>query len=105
METICSCQNASLDSNVFTTALLLDTIISPHKKVMAIVSQFWQNFKRWGLWSAYKSFPGDNAVFKMLYLALRDCSRKWTMPIRDWGLALNQFSIKFDLDLSEINKG
>lgn len=52
-----------------------------------------------------KSFPGDNSVFKMLYLALHDCSKKWTMPIRDWQTALNQFIIKFDLDLSEINKG
>ena len=52
-----------------------------------------------------KSFPSDNSVFKMLYLALRDCSRKWTMPIRDWEMALNQFIIKFDLDISEINKG
>lgn len=52
-----------------------------------------------------KSFPSDNSVFKMLYLALRDCSKKWTMPIRDWEMALNQFIIKFDLDISEINKG
>lgn len=52
-----------------------------------------------------KSFPSDNSVFKMLYLALRDCSKKWTMPIRDWEMALNQFIIRFDLDISEINKG
>lgn len=52
-----------------------------------------------------KSFPNDNSVFKMLYLALHDCSKKWTMPIRDWQMALNQFIIKFDLDISEINKG
>ena len=52
-----------------------------------------------------KSFPSDNSVFKMLYLALRDCSKKWTMPIRDWEMALYQFIIKFDLDISEINKG
>jgi len=52
-----------------------------------------------------KSFPSDNSVFKMLYLALRDCSKKWTMPIRDWEMALNQFIIKFDLNISEINKG
>lgn len=51
-----------------------------------------------------KSFPNDNSVFKMLYLALHDCSKKWTMPIRDWQMALNQFIIKFDLDISEISK-
>lgn len=52
-----------------------------------------------------KSFPNDNSVFKMLYLALHDCSKRWTMPIRDWQMALNQFIIKFDLDIAEINKG
>lgn len=52
-----------------------------------------------------KSFPNDSSVFKMLYLTLHDCSKKWTMPIRDWQMALNQFIIKFDLDISEINKG
>lgn len=51
-----------------------------------------------------KSFPNDMAAFKMLYLALRDCSRKWTMPIHDWQSALNQFIIRFDLDLAEISK-
>lgn len=51
-----------------------------------------------------KSFPNDMAAFKMLYLALRDCSRKWTMPIHYWQSALNQFIIRFDLDLAEISK-
>lgn len=51
-----------------------------------------------------KSFPNDTAVFKVLFLALRDCAKKWTMPIKDWPLALNQFIIKFDLELNEINK-
>jgi transposase-like protein len=37
----------------------------------------------------------DDAIFKMLYLAIRNASKKWTMPIRDWGQALNQFAIEF----------
>jgi len=41
------------------------------------------------------SFPTDDAIFKILYLAIRNASEKWTMPIRDWGLALNQFAIEF----------
>jgi len=40
-------------------------------------------------------FPSDEAALKQLYLALRNISKKWTMPIRDWGLALNRFSIMF----------
>ena len=41
------------------------------------------------------SFPNDEAVMKILYLALRNIAKKWTMPIKDWGLALNQFGIIF----------
>jgi putative transposase len=41
------------------------------------------------------SFPTPDSVRKVLYLALRKASKKWTMPIRDWGAALNQFSILF----------
>jgi len=38
-------------------------------------------------------FPNDDAVFKLLYLALSVAEKKWTMPIRDWGRAMNQFAI------------
>ena len=37
------------------------------------------------------SFPNDDAVIKSVYLALREASKKWTMPIREWGMILNQF--------------
>ena len=30
-------------------------------------------------------FPTDDAIFKILYLAIRNALKKWTMPIRDWG--------------------
>jgi putative transposase len=39
------------------------------------------------------SFPNDDAAMKLLYLALRNAAKKWTMPVRDWGGALNRFSI------------
>ena len=42
------------------------------------------------------SFPNDEAAFKLLYLALRNIAKKWTMPIRDWKSALNQFAILFE---------
>ncbi|AEF81367.1 transposase, Mutator family [Leadbettera azotonutricia ZAS-9] len=41
------------------------------------------------------TFPNDDAIFKILYLAIRNASEKWTMPVRDWGMALNQFAIIF----------
>ena len=37
------------------------------------------------------SFPTDDAVMKSVYLALRESTKKWTMPIRNWGIILNQF--------------
>jgi hypothetical protein len=42
------------------------------------------------------SFPTDEAVFKLFYLAPNNISQKWTMPIRDWKAALNRFTIQFD---------
>ena len=41
------------------------------------------------------SFPNDESALKLLYLALRNISKKWTMPIRLWTQALNQFVILF----------
>ncbi len=41
-------------------------------------------------------FPSDEAVFKLLYLALRNISKRWTMPIPNWSGALNQFALLFD---------
>ena len=31
------------------------------------------------------SFPSDEAAFKLLYLALQNIQKKWTMPIANWG--------------------
>ena len=42
------------------------------------------------------SFPTDEAALKLLYIAIQNISKKWTMPIRDWKGALNQFSIMFE---------
>ena len=42
------------------------------------------------------SFPNDEAMFKLLYLALNNIAKKWTMPIRDWKAAMNRFSILFE---------
>jgi putative transposase len=41
-------------------------------------------------------FPNDEAVFKLMYLALKNISQRWTMPIRNWSGALNQFAILFE---------
>ena len=41
------------------------------------------------------TFPTDDAIFKVMYLALKNASKKWTMPIQNGGVALNQFAIVF----------
>lgn len=42
------------------------------------------------------AFPNELAVFKLMYLALQNIARKWTMPIRNWKAALNRFAILFE---------
>lgn len=42
------------------------------------------------------SFPTDEAVLKSAFLAIQEATKKWTMPIRDWGTILNQFMIIFE---------
>ena len=48
------------------------------------------------------SFPTDEAVSKLFFLALNNMSKKWTMPIRDWKEALNRFSIQFEDRMAQI---
>ena len=43
-----------------------------------------------------KLFPTDDSARKVIYLAIEDASKKWTMPIRDWKPALNHFMIEFE---------
>lgn len=43
-----------------------------------------------------KLFPTDDSAKKVIYLAIRDASKRWTMPIRNWKLALNRFMIEFE---------
>lgn len=42
------------------------------------------------------SFPTDESLLKLYYLVLKNISKKWTMPIRDWKAALNRFTIQFE---------
>ena len=48
------------------------------------------------------SFPSDEALLKLFYLALRNISQKWTMPIRDWKAALNRFTIEFGERIAQL---
>ena len=48
-----------------------------------------------------KVFPTDDSAKKVVYLAIMDASKKWTMPIRNWKTALNRFMIMFEDRLKE----
>jgi len=43
-----------------------------------------------------KLFPSDDSARKVVYLAILDASKKWTMPIRNWKAAMNRFMIDFE---------
>ncbi|WP_342272545.1 IS256 family transposase [Candidatus Tisiphia endosymbiont of Parasteatoda lunata] len=52
-------------------------------------------------------FPDDKSIQKIIFLSLQNAAKKWTMPIKDWSLALNQFEIlcgDFKYDLLENKK-
>jgi transposase-like protein len=40
-------------------------------------------------------FPDEESVFKLMYLALNNISKRWTQPIKDWKAALSHFAILF----------
>lgn len=66
------------------------TVIYTTNAVEAVHRQFRKVTK------ARSLFPNDDALKKMLYLAYRDLSKKWTMPIRNWSIVLSNFSINFE---------
>jgi len=41
-----------------------------------------------------KIFPDDTSALKVIYLAVKQASRRWTMPIHDWKPALNRFMLE-----------
>jgi putative transposase len=43
-----------------------------------------------------KIYPSEESALKNVYMAIREASAKWTMPIRHWKQALNHFAILFE---------
>lgn len=43
-----------------------------------------------------KIYPNEESALKITYMAIREASKKWTMPIRNWKAALNHFAILFE---------
>ena len=43
-----------------------------------------------------KLYPNAESALKLVYLAIHEASKRWTMPIRGWKAALNHFAILFE---------
>lgn len=43
-----------------------------------------------------KIFPSDQSALKVVYLAIQNASKKWTMSLHDWRSAMNRFAIEFE---------
>jgi len=46
------------------------------------------------------TYPSDESVKKSVYLSIEEIAKKWSMPIRDWGIIMGQLSIFFEDRLS-----
>lgn len=50
-----------------------------------------------------KIYPNEDSALKIVYMAIREASSKWTMPIRHWKQALNYFAILFEDRMPQLN--
>ncbi|MCU7522803.1 MAG: IS256 family transposase [Ignavibacteria bacterium] len=66
------------------------TIIYTTNQVEALHRQFRKVTKAKG------QFPSDESLTKMLYLAYKGISKKWTMPVRNWAFVISQLSVTFE---------
>ncbi len=41
-------------------------------------------------------FPTDDSIRKIIFMSVKEISKKWTVPVRDWGLAYSQLAIFFE---------
>ena len=50
-----------------------------------------------------KLYPNEDSALKIVYMAIREASRKWTLPIKHWKQALNHFAILFENRLPKLS--
>ena len=51
---------------------------------------------------ARASFPTDEPTIKLLYLALRNIRKRWTMPIQHWKQAMSQLMLRFETQFNAV---
>lgn len=42
------------------------------------------------------AFPSEDALKKSIYLSIREIVKKWSVPVRDWGIVMGQLSVFFE---------
>ncbi len=49
-------------------------------------------------------YPTDDSIRKSIYLSIQEITKKWTMPVRDWGVIMGQLMMFFPdrLDIRQI---
>ena len=65
-----------------------------------IIESIHRQFKK--LTKTKGAFPNENSLLKLLYLGIKNASKKWTMPIRNENLTLSQLAIFFKRRLDNI---
>jgi putative transposase len=49
-----------------------------------------------------KIYPNDQSALKLVFMAIREASKKWTMPIHHWKQALNHFAVLYEDRMPEL---
>ena len=49
-----------------------------------------------------KIYPNEQSALKLVYMAIHEASKRWTMPIRHWKQALNHFAILYEKRMPEL---
>ena len=49
-----------------------------------------------------KIYPNEQSALKLVYMAIHEASKRWTMPIRHWKQALNHFAILYEERMPEL---
>ena len=67
-----------------------------HKGIYATNAIEWVHMSLRKLTKHCGAFPSDEALRRLFYLALRNISKQWTVPIQDWKVALNRFTVQLE---------
>ena len=49
-----------------------------------------------------KIYPNESSALKLIYMAINEAAKRWTMPIHHWKQALNHFAIMYEDRMPEL---